>query len=518
MRVTLVGTVATAVAIAMSPATANAASASRLRPIPASRIVARLRSGRAAIFGSVEVRTKLDLGSLGTIRAPFKCHACVFLGGIDASDAIFARTLDLSGSRILGAAIFEGATFQGPALFAAAPAPARFKRAADFSLAVFDDLASFDRARFRRDANFRLARFRSDASFAGTKFRRRALFTGAGLAGGADFDDASFAGARFIRATLATSDFRAAKFGEAKFGEEALFRRAVFRGATDFGATHFAKGGDFGRSQFSAGAQFVGAVFNTSAATGESAVFDEGGSGGDLDFSYADFSPGSNSEGVVSFNRFLCNGTLSLQQATFEPGEEIASMGLQAKSLVLDLGTTALVLDDPSDRTAPQRRHVLELIESSAKAKGDLVTANKAAYELHVLEARGYSWPRRLGDIVFYRWIAGYFVRPLRPLITLVVVALLISALRLVFQRRPARDGTRGRFLGLRRGLQHSGRFLIHFFDAIASVAPRISRGREEEPLARRLERALYRVLIACALIGLANSNPTLRQLVDSFL
>jgi hypothetical protein len=54
------------------------------------------------------------------------------------------------------------------------------------------------------------------------------------------------------------------------------------------------------------------------------------------------------------------------------------------------------------------------------------------------------------------------------------------------------------------------------FLDKFGLVRPQRSEGNESPPLGRRLESFAYRLLVVCAILGLANSNPTLRQMVDT--
>ncbi len=79
------------------------------------------------------------------------------------------------------------------------------------------------------------------------------------------------------------------------------------------------------------------------------------------------------------------------------------------------------------DRSTEERPEVLALIESSANARGDLARANDAHYALEVLKSAHYSPPLRLLDLVFYRTIAGYFVRPLHPLLAVLALAALVT-------------------------------------------------------------------------------------------
>jgi hypothetical protein len=48
----------------------------------------------------------------------------------------------------------------------------------------------------------------------------------------------------------------------------------------------------------------------------------------------------------------------------------------------------------------------------------------------------------------------------------------------------------------------------------LALIGP--NRGKDEQSRGRQVEVLVYRVLFACALIGLANSNPTLREMFDA--
>jgi hypothetical protein len=50
----------------------------------------------------------------------------------------------------------------------------------------------------------------------------------------------------------------------------------------------------------------------------------------------------------------------------------------------------------------------------------------------------------------------------------------------------------------------------------LALVGRRRSDRDGSESSGRRLEIVAYRLLVVCALLGLANSNPTLRQMVDA--
>ncbi len=56
---------------------------------------------------------------------------------------------------------------------------------------------------------------------------------------------------------------------------------------------------------------------------------------------------------------------------------------------------------------------------------------------------------------------------------------------------------------------------IVDVLDTIALVGRRGTRAGELS-LPRRLEIFVYRLLVVCSLLALANANPTLRQMVDS--
>jgi hypothetical protein len=89
-------------------------------------------------------------------------------------------------------------------------------------------------------------------------------------------------------------------------------------------------------------------------------------------------------------------------------------------------------------------------------------------------------------------------VRPWHPLLILLVIGLIVATVRVVSRR--TRPGG---------GWTHT------VFDTFALAGPR--RGNGPEPRAVvRAETLVYRVLLVVALIALANSNPTLRQMFDA--
>jgi hypothetical protein len=269
-------------------------------------------------------------------------------------------------------------------------------------------------------------------------------------------------------------------------------------------------------------ASFLGAHFFAPSATAEAATFQGLSAARDLDFTFSKFlslgKPNPDrSDYVAFFGDLVCGGSLIFESTRFAPGP-LNMQRLQAHDLVLDVGVTSAIPDHG------QRRRVLRLIEASAKARGDLVTANDAHYTLRVDESRDYAFVPRALDYVFYRSIAGYFVRPFRPLVILFGVVALLSLLKTISDGRVARAASKGKAaIGRARrvwlnGRRDCGTFLTCFLDKLGLIRPQRADSKTAPPLQLRLEAFTYRLLVVCAVLGLANSNPTLRQMVETLL
>ena len=419
----------------------------------------------------VTVRGTLDLRRLGVVRHAFTCRDCRLSGGLDGAGVLFTKTVDLSGSQILGPVRMEGARFRGPVLFGSPPAsePASFGRGVDFSLARFDDLASFEDATFRGDADFTLTRFGGAAIFAGGEFVGPAQFVRASFGATADFRQRGFR--------------RGASFQRAEFGSRADLSQSIFTGEANFASVRFV--GD---------AIFFGAVFEAGGAD-FAASFERATAAGSFDFGFADFYARTN------FSDISTPGALSFKEARFPPGHQVFLGDVSAGNLSMNVRSVVRSVQ-PSDRM-----RTLSLVESSAKLRGDLGQANDAQYAMRQLASESSSWPWRAFDIVFYRGIAGYLVRPIRPLIALLLLAAAISLLRSM-RSGAERGGVHRRLTGSLQGVSRFGNELL---DTLTLVGR-----RKQETAARRLEILAYRVLVVCALIGLANSNPTLRTMIDA--
>jgi hypothetical protein len=502
----------------------------------------RLAQPKPLFLDRAVITTSVNLRRIGVVRATFECRSCTFVAGIDARHVIFEREFDLGGAEVRGPLDFASASFAGPLLLGNDALTTRVHGPVSFRLASFSDMADMERVLVRGTADFSLARFRDRAVFTAATFAGTATFAGVSFDERARFDHGSFtSNAGFDHALFGSG----ADFRSRVFNRDGDFTAADFRGVSDFGQSTFNGVAVFDDARFEQDATFRGATFAATAHRDDDRALSFGHTValGKLDFSSATFDKFVLAENVVA-------RALSFDDVTFVEPALITLAGLKIDDLRYPLRDVNRVVDES------QQREILRQIESSAKSRGDMGLANDAHYRLQELTARGYGPLARAADAVLYRGIAGYFVRPLRPLAVLLALAVALSlvrwfsrphsgtanaigrARRAVAARVGAGEaGTRGPARAKRTWRWHAG-FATEVFDTFALVLPRLRGGAEpEEPRAteqreapggkqqarshgtgRRLEILAYRVLLVCALLGFANSNPTLRQMFDAIV
>lgn len=527
---------------------------------PAAQTISGSQLGRLLEHQAVRLPTGAliegDLKLSGTIAHPLICRECQFTGDLDADGATLAGGVDLSGSVFTGKVNLSGTTIDNQLIASGAVfhgivdlrrtrvtgptdfSESRFDRAVvggsdptkplrrttfdgtlDFSLATFGDLVSLENTNFERSTVFRLAQFSSDAVFAGGASASPMDFSRARFGGASDFSDFEFKG---------SSDFEGVQFrGPADFS------RATFNGALTFDGAHFLDDATF-------------LSISVPAMPANASIYDSFrhvAVVGDLTFAFATISRG------IDFENASATGTMSFDDAQL--AAPLSLVNISARDFRMPVGSVMTAVPDSL------RRPILGLVESSATSRGDLATANDAKYLSNVLRSHGDSTPARMLDVVFYRWAAGYLVRPLHPLVALILLAAFLTLARSLSARREAlRElagargseglpgvGTLGSFLvaaialaqhnrgaaaavGLQRALPkhvwNGGRRVglaaadatFAVLGSLALIGPK--GGQVEEGRGRQVEVLLYRVLFACVLIGLANSNPTLRQMFDA--
>jgi hypothetical protein len=452
---------AVAAALATLALTAAAPAGAAVR-MSGPEVVAALKERRLSL-AAARIAGDVDFRTVDGMRHAFSCTSCVIDGAVLGDDVVFDATLDLSGTRITGPVSMRRATFRGPVVFApSAVGPASLEDRVDFTLARFGELATFAGASFGREAGFTAARFGGEVVFAGAEFGRDATFDRAAAQVDADFSDAMFRG-------------------------RATFDATEFDGLADLSDTLFESEAEFTSARFARDATFVGAEFASVTAETFDVAFDLASVGRDLVFDLAVFN------GRANFRRTTAGGVISFDRAELPHGKRYVFTDVAATGLQMDV-------DDARDAVQQRdRREVMELVETSAKARGDLGVANDARFSLEVMKSHEQPWWKRVPNVVFFRVIAGYFVRPFHPIVALFV---LVGIVALVRVGRAAAGSFRTTL----------SRFAHEFLDGLALILPGGDDG------GRRLEALAYRVLVVCALIGLANSNPTLREMFDALV
>jgi uncharacterized protein YjbI with pentapeptide repeats len=527
-------------------------------PDPA-EVVRCLRRG-PVVLNDARFETQVDLTPLQTVKQLFGCTNCQFLGGFNGRNVSFSRELDLAGSTIHGAD-FSGANFGGPVLlsnvhFDLDPQhEATF--AAIFSYAVFSELATFDGAQFHGKLLYTEREACSyphgAAAFDGARFLSEASFQGITSVGGLCFKDSEFAAAPSGTTSFAgPSHFRGmADFTHASFGNHLDLSNAIFGGLARFDSANFAAGATFTATRFTCDAFDT----NDGAATfqGVSAL-------GTLDFanSFFDDQKGCNSDFIkitgtvasLDLRGFINWQQIAGQKKGNKPDQTVninivfpgqGSVHVtQLGALHMSLDNLGLLHDDQTTVASPANQETAaQLIGATAKAEGDLGLANDAHYKYE--EVRSASFPRwrRWPSQIVYGDMMGYLVRPLNPLVAFLVLAAIAACFRAGLFRRRSRDASAHQSessqppASERQPLFHRikarleivvlvvvvrlDRLLHAYLDTVSSVTPGWAGGPGKDgSIVVRLERFSYRFLLTCALVALAASDPSLRQLVQA--
>jgi len=397
------------------------------RVVTAGQVAATLAGGHSFEGRHLVIKGTIDLRAAGTVAGSFRCKRCTITGSVLASDVEFRDVIDLDHTRVDGTVDMRGALFDRGVLWSASA----IGRQARFSQAVFRQTTAFDGTVFAGPAYFSWARFQRESSFLGTGFQRAAFFDRVVFIGDATFAESLFApcpgtGELSGRASFVGATFHGrADFRSRCFGGRAAFSGAIFLGPADFWSAQFlAVGAD--------SADFSAAIF-----------------GADASFKLVDFHGGANFQ-TVSAAR-----DLSFEAATFETKGDLTGATVAGiLSFTLELRPHRLSLNnlivggvnfDPAKIDvvpgSGAQEKILTETEDTARAQGDLATANDARFErlrmqgdIRFSQATGW-WGRRwvwLQDRLFYRDIAGYLVRPLHPVVALGVLAFFAVVMRVL--------------------------------------------------------------------------------------
>jgi len=449
-----------------------------------------VRLSRARIVGDI---------SLEAVPYPLRCIDCVFAGDVVAGGRKVRGPVDLAGSTFDGIVDFrgvrfgrafdvEGATFRAPALFGSAAKPVlsdsprghtEFAGTADFSLATFAQAATFERAWFDKRADFTFVRFGTDAVFSYASVSEAIAFDRAAFAGSAEFAGVSFDGPASFKGVELHGP---TDFSLADFGDDAIFDYA-----------HFGRDAAFLYTSFDAGGSFIGID-----------------AAGGLDFAHSKITE------TMDFDNARSARTVSFADAEFDPHGTLTFNDASLGGLLL--GVHAL-LQHVDPQVLGNRKQDLSLLDATAREHNDLGLANDAHYNREVLHSGHMPWYWRPFNIVGYRYGAGYFVRPFNPLVILGALAGVFALWRTLTKRRRPRqldldDAGRGAEAThtARSALGFASAFASEYGKTLLSVIP--GKGSNTETYGAEL--VVYRLLGACALVGFANTNPTLRQMFDA--
>jgi Pentapeptide repeats (9 copies) len=497
--------------------------------------IARALETRAVVLAGSRVDGDVQLGA--TVRHTFVCDKCVIQGdvvapvgaklerGINLTGSTISGRLELAGATISRGFVAHGAVFDGivnlrgttvrggtdlseaafHSLFladsnsGATNPPTMLGEGADFSLASFSNLATFGNVDFTRGADFDLAKFDSNAVFASATFGKpdtggEASFARTIFAGPVDFSSATVWGT--------------AGFTDAEFQDRADFTDAIFVGPAAFDRASFVQGATF------RGSTFQPLKKKDCSQDSIQDSFQSVSSGGNLNFNYATF-------WATDFSGIDVADTISFEDSTVPKDDQFPKCTVPKLSFSqATAGRFVMRSDDALSSVAgADRTLVLQMIESSAAKANDLGTANDAHYARLELESHNEWWGLRVLNAVFYRGIAGYLVRPLHPVVALVALAVLVTLARVIYHGAGNASAKANALeeppvRAHRRALAVERRFRTSFATTLSLIGPK--RGDDKEREGRQLEILTFRVLVACALIGFANSNPTLRQMLDA--
>jgi uncharacterized protein YjbI with pentapeptide repeats len=479
------------------------------RVMSASELVGRLSSGQGVNEVGIVVEGELDLRPLGTVARPFRCRGCTFSGTIEATDVVFQGIVDLSGATLKGALLLAGARLDAPFLFDSTyDHRSEIHGRMDLRLVKFSDFASLDGARLLGPINFTSAQFLRGVSFVETEFFAEAFFDRVQFGSMASFAGASTEGLRMERAT---------------FSGPAIFRQHTFHADADFTGATFQQQANFTLAEFEGKALFDSASFEQGASfrlmSALSASFRSAQARGPLIFDGAVFVNGASLAGLSVLD------LLSLQSMHI-PTAKLELDELSASTLLLDVSTVDQV------RGVSVQQKVLSQVEKSAEATGDLSLANDARFHRLTLQASHSGPAYQVFDRIVLREIGGYLVRPIHPLRAIVfVLALgvmvraiptwwrntrlsLLSVARRSTTCAPRLASTGGsNTRAFVRGLWVSAHQVV-------AKQPGIEWQDDEVPSGRAVavwsEFLAHKILIVLFLLSLGNSNPTVRQIIDS--
>jgi uncharacterized protein YjbI with pentapeptide repeats len=434
-----------------------------------------LDSQSQVLMNCVQVKRDINLQDIRTIKEPFVLTNSIIEGALIAPVTIFKGPVDFTNST------FSGKTNQ-PSFV-------------DLRGSIFEGDVIWSRAEFGARAenssgvDFRGVRFRGITDLRGTLFNVPVQFQNATFEGRTSFQQTQF---------QETSNFTGATF------EDSIsFMHSGYRKLTNFEGANIAKDADF-----------TGARFNAEVIFRMLSVM------GRLSIRRAYFA-----KKVILDMASV--GDLQLEENDFVAGVQLSMANIDADSLDMDLEDVERIDDDR------EKRAVLEALERTARSRGSIALANDALFRRRVLENSERGQPLQILNRIFNEGVAGYTVRPLRPLFSVLVVVLFGWLVRLTSEflsLRVAGKGTTLRFneekmtRRLDEWLAVSLGALGASLHAALSPKPDISVKPEQRgnlgahvvATAQLVEWVSQKVLIGLSFIAIANALPAVKEFISS--
>jgi hypothetical protein len=380
--------------------------------VNASEILEKIEKGDPVEYDHVIVKGNLDLSQLSlptkhiertpdeiesyelsenqtVVRSPIRINDSKIYGIVYLNNTLFLKPINLKLSNFNSDASFAHSTFNSGASFWGS----NFNSTADFSGSNFNSTANFGDTNFNSTADFSGSDFDGFAGIWGSNFNSTADFSGSDFNNNADFRYSNFNST--------------ANFGDTKFNSNAYFVRSNFNNNADFRYSNFNgfnRTVDFRYSNFNSIANFGGSKFNSNA------YFEYSNFNNDAEFE------GSNFNRTADFGGSKFNGNASFLDSNFN--SKLYVDWAIAKSR---LKTTNL----------KQKYQIYQKLKSEYESLGLQDDAQDAYYEMKVLRAMQSKLDYKFFDI-FPRYLYGYGMKPLNPLVLSILSIILFS---LIFWR-----------------------------------------------------------------------------------
>jgi hypothetical protein len=478
-------------------------------------LVACLQVGPVDLAGAT-ITGPLDLTAVDVVPYPFRCVDCTFSGDVNVADVTFERLVAFERVFIRGDLDARGARFAGAVLARGqreGDEPSGIEGDANFSLARFDEALQLDSTTFGGAVTFESARFAGAVTMSGTdllgpaNFDRIVAAESFSIGGPDPFDPTGPNGVAQDVVTMQNATFE----GDLDLGARSYHSGLIATGARVGGRLTL-------RSAVVTGnADLERVTVNDLDATGLEVIgpptpcaqrVSEAGSG-TLDLSDLRAESITLAQAVV--DELVLQGAQVAGRANVELALltcEASFDGLSADSLTVDLAAV--------DRAGPAaRQSMYKTIVDTAKEAGDLELANEATYRRYVDLNRDDAWPKATLDNIFYRGMAGYMVKPLRPLVCLLVLWLAGTVVRFVTSPRQTAGGpplTIADSLGVALG--EAGR-------AIIRPTPKLPQGANLltwPSIGRLAEYLASKILLVILVISISNNSTALDKIVEAVL